>query len=338
MKQRFLAILLAVMFLSSLISCEQGSSQVSDISSYQSQETSEDASVESSEISDEKKVWTEVSEEANENTKTTTEYRDGKRDYSVTVEKFSIDGTLANKHIQTYVNELLTYDEKVEYAKDETVVERVVTQFDDNGKKTNGERYFVTESIIQNAKYQYDNKENIASGNVEYTAPDGKLLASGTLSHELIEVYKCCVERLTVYDEEGQLSHKETYAYLHGKVDYVYSDASFSGEDISITIETLADGTIRIFIYDDVKARLYMYGDGICDLIDMHESRVVAQFLRDVNYDMMVTTMIGYGKLYTLEAAEERLTEVLASLYYFRAIMFTEKLNESFHLQNQKVD
>ena len=331
--KRLLILSIFVMLSIILVSCKSDISQESELASSQAEEMSEESineststEAESSKVSEEKKAWTEVEENIFDGTKTTTEYRDGENDYTVTVEKLNGDGTLLKKNVQTYVNTLLTYDEKVEYGENEEIVERVITHFDENGKKTNGERYFVNESIIQSAKYEYDNKENIASGDIKYTDLEGKLLASGKLSHEFIEVYKCCVERLTVYDTNGEPTHTETYAYMHGNVDYVYSDVKSTEDEVSITIEEFDGDRLKIYIFDDIRARLNIE-DGLWLLRDMHESRVVIQFRL---FDSGEVSITAHGMAYTLESAQERLAEVMTAVNDYRSSMFASNLNDSF--------
>ena len=359
--KKLLPILLAAVFITTLLaSCNNKPSDSSSSAIYESSDTSvidetaviDETSItlESSSAPDEKKAWTDVEENVFDGTKTTTEYRDGENDYTVTVEKLNGDGTLFYKSVRTYVNKFLTYDEKVEYDENEEIVERIVTHFDENAKAVRGEKFYKHNGIIQTAEYTFDSKEFVNGGTVKYSDLDGNVLADGKLRYEVIDAYRCTVEDLSVY-KDGKKIHEESFGYFFGDIEYIYRD--IKDEDGNILLTKKYESIFSqhdVFIYGETKGRIYRWEDKeYYYLEDFHESRSIGRCIRtykdgfNLDPEMLKdpaalkeyleklpkkNILTAIGKQYTEKEAQKRIDEIFDEYDRLTENLFSDKLTD----------
>lgn len=217
----FLTILLTLALL--MTACGETAPDPSQTSSPVVSEENVDVSPdESSEES--RKEWTET-ETMGDNI-ITREYRDGRNDYTVTVDTYK-DKRLTAKEIRVMSHSVTLMREEWRYNEDGGIDSYTLNEYDKNGNPVRHAAEYTYSAVIYKSEGAYD--ENGKSfGTDRYENHDGKLLAEGAFSHETIDEKLYAVTTVAVYADSGEIDHIETHWYaddLSGYSYWEYADA-----------------------------------------------------------------------------------------------------------------
>ena len=173
----FLTILLTLALL--MTACGETAPDPSQTSSpVVSEENVEVSPNESSEES--RKEWTET-ETMGDNI-ITREYRDGRNDYTVTVDTYK-DKRLTAKEIRVMSHSVTLMREEWRYNEDGGIDSYTLNEYDKNGNPVRHAAEYTYSAVIYKSEGAYD--ENGKSfGTDRYENHDGKLLAEGAFSHK----------------------------------------------------------------------------------------------------------------------------------------------------------
>lgn len=217
----FLTILLTLALL--LTACGETAPDPSQTSSPAVSEDSIDVSPDES-GEESRKEWIET--ETRGNDVITREYRDGRNDYTVTVETYK-DKRLTDKEIRVMSQSVTLLHEVWRYSEDGEVSSYTLNEYDKNGNPVRHAAEYTYSAVIYKSEGAYD--ENGKSfGTDRYESLDGKVLAEGAFSHKTIDGKLCAVDTATVYTDSGEVDHIETHWYaddLSGYSYWEYADA-----------------------------------------------------------------------------------------------------------------
>lgn len=211
----FLTILLTLALL--LTACGETAPDPSQTSSPAVSEDSIDVSPDES-GEESRKEWIET--ETRGNDVITREYRDGKNDYTVTVETYK-DNRLTDKEIRVMSQAVTLLHEVWRYSEDGEVSSYSLNEYDKNGNPVRHAEEYVYSEVIYKSEGTYDADGHLNS-TLLYASFDGAKLAEGTECTQLLEGEKCTITNLTVYDADGKIDHTEIRKIALATLNYNY--------------------------------------------------------------------------------------------------------------------
>ena len=169
--------------------------------------------------------WTESVTKGN--TTTTTEYRNGGKDYTATTEKVDDTGALTYKRVKEYKNSVLVCDTITEYLSTGEAYYDCTTYFDESGEAVR------SVSMVRGQTYIFyrestDTENDCYEATCRYESLDGVLLAEGTGRAYIDAGVRYNETKISVYDETGVCDHREKHVYA---TDLSYSLWEYSDAD-----------------------------------------------------------------------------------------------------------
>jgi major membrane immunogen (membrane-anchored lipoprotein) len=242
MKTRVAFIVLVFMLI--LASCSEGDFQENSSYSESSLTSSEFNISEPITSSTQEQSWVEIEEFGNE--KITSEYRNGKKDYTVTIETFYDDGSLYKKTVSDYKNSVMVLREEHITNKDGSYT-KTTDHYSDSGEI----EIIEIESFC--GKYVQIKTIRIAEAlatKVEYFDEDDIMVATGSIKTEMFQGLECTVERLDII-RDSNIVRKQVVARLYGSSGYSYFGILNEKENVLFSIEKI-DAKEIIYLSDDV--------------------------------------------------------------------------------------
>lgn len=256
---KILSVIFILVFVFSFTACSEQSGTETSISEQSKVISDNDIDIDDSNApnsSDEEILSGTVIEEIG-NEKITREYRDGKNDYTETVERFYDDGSLREKEVIDYLNGNPTKRTTLKNKEDGTY-ELYVDEYDENGIVVN--TTYESKNGIYRRVLKYGSGEE-ETFDLEYYDDEDVLIAKGTVGEETKDDTDivCRVERVKVF-EGKEIKYSQLYAYsesdnyscmalfdldgevLYSKEDYNKTETIFiAGENSFVVVS--ANGT-----------------------------------------------------------------------------------------------
>ncbi len=223
-------------------------------------ETSKTSQSESKTASEEeRKVWTETEQRGN--TKITREYRDGKNDYTVTVETFA-DDILSEKTVREMKNSDILKETITTYSDDGSFLRENTFYYDDNSETIKSEsvgwsdgimivdEYVATGAYLSKTIYCYDpeNDYALSSHTFENITVDGVLIAEAREYADVIDGVEYNVTETTYYKNDSPEIHKKTVE----NADYYYAEYSDKDKTVIYCNEYESEsGVARYAVYGE---------------------------------------------------------------------------------------
>ncbi len=230
----FLTILLTLSLL--LTACGENATDLTQTSLPAVSEESADVSPEES-GEESRSVWTE--NETRGNNVITREYRDGKNDYTVTVETYK-DERLTAKEIRVMSQSVTLLCEEWRYNEDGEIEQYTLNEYDKNGDHVRLAEEYHFSAVIYKSEKTYD--ENGKSfGTERYEDHSGKVLAEGLSEYEMIGEKLCAVNTVAVYTDLGEVDHIETHWYADDLSGYSYWEYADAEDNVLYSLKTTPD-------------------------------------------------------------------------------------------------
>lgn len=227
------------------------------------------------------------------NTQVTREYVDGKNDYTVT----EVDGL--EKRVRHFLNREVVFDERSRFNEDGVLESRQTTTVEDG--KQYKEFFDRLSSLNKTMKGQIVDKA--FQGTIRYCDFNGKTVAEGTRDYEFRNDVRCDVEKLTVFDSEGEVDHYEE-RILSSDVKYTYREYADADHNILWSCEKI-DGS-EVTFFAGKKGGTYKSSGDEAIIYD-HKGRLIGRCTIQGNN----LELVELGADYDAGSAIDRIQELL---------------------------